>query len=193
MRVYIASTLRALDEAYHAGEFGPPLLVGYAVTPALREWHAAGDDEELEYAAMTQAARASVGLLAADPTAPRRRVVVACEIGAVPPADGTVEVGDARLDLHVAIPWSSVAAVHLDSGEAAAVVGAAADNWDAAQNGDEDAVFVLDSCEGEDLLWYATQEVPDLLAAAGPRGELTHPSDPSDPNHLIRPIDSTGS
>jgi hypothetical protein len=174
MRVYIPSTLRALDAAYEAGEFGPAPLAGYAVTPALREWYVDGDDEELEYAAMAQAARASVGLLAADPPAPRRRVVVACETGAVPPADGTVEVGDARLDLHVVIPWSSVAAVHLDASEAAAVVGAAADKWDAAQNGDQDAVFALDSCEAEELLWYATQEVPDLLAAAGPRGDLTH-------------------
>ena len=167
MRIYLASTLVALDAAYHAGEFGPPPLVGYAVIPALREWYTNGDDEELEYAAMAQAARASVGLLAADPAAPRRRVVVACEMGAVPPVDGTVEVGDARLDLHVVIPWSSVAAVHLDAGEAAAMVGAAADSWDAAQNGVEDAVFALDSCEAEELLWFATQEVPDLLAAAG--------------------------
>jgi hypothetical protein len=174
MRVYLPSTLHALAAAYRAGEFGPPPLVGYAVTPALREWYTDGDNEELEYAAMAQAARASVGLLAADPAAPRRRVVVACEIGAVPPADGTVEVGDARLDLHVVIPWSSMAAVHLDDGEAAAVVGAAADSWDAAQDGAEEAVFALDSCEAEDLLWYATQEVPDLLAAAGPRTDLTH-------------------
>jgi hypothetical protein len=166
MRVYLPSTLRALDAAYKAGELGPPPLAGYAVTPALREWYTNDDDEELEYAAMAQAARASVGLLAADPTAPRRRVVVACEIGAVPPAGGTVEVGDARLDLHAVILWSSVVAVHLDADEAAAVVGAAADSWDAAQNGAEEAVFALDSCEAEELLWYATQEVPDLLAAA---------------------------
>jgi hypothetical protein len=124
MRVYLPSTLRALDAAYEAGELGPPPLAGYAVTPALREWYTNDDDEELEYAAMAQAARASVGLLAADPTAPRRRVVVACEIGAVPPAGGTVEVGDARLDLHAVILWSSVVAVHLDADEAAAVVGA---------------------------------------------------------------------
>jgi hypothetical protein len=180
MRVYIPSTLRLLDEACHAGEFGPPPLTAYAVTPALREWYAEGDSasvsasvtEELEYAAMAQAARASVGLLAADPGTARRRVVVACEVGAVPPADGTVELGDARLELHVVIPWTTVAAVHVDALDAAAVVGKAADRWEAAQNGDDDAVFALDSCEGEDLLWYATQEIPDLLAAEGPRGRL---------------------
>jgi hypothetical protein len=170
MRVYIPSTLRLLDVACHAGEFGPPPLTAYAVTPALREWYAEGDDEELEYAAMAQAARASVGLLAADPGAARRRVVVACEVSAIPPADGTVELGDARLELQVVVPWTTVAAVHVDSAEAKAVVGTAADLWEAAQNGDDDAVFALDSCEGEDLLWYATQEIPDLLAAEGPNG-----------------------
>jgi hypothetical protein len=170
MRVYIPSTLPLLDLACHAGEFGPAPVTAYAVTPALREWYTEGDDEELEYAAMAQAARASVGLLAADPGAPRRRVVVACEVSAIPPADGTVEPGDARLELQVVIPWRTVAAVHLDAAGAAAVVGKAADSWQAAQNGDDDAVFALDSCEGEDLLWYATQEIPDLLAAEGPRG-----------------------
>jgi hypothetical protein len=172
MRVYIPSTLRRLDDACHSGEFGPPPLTAYAVTPALREWYTEGDDEELEYAAMAQAARASVGLLAADPETARRRLVVACEVGAVPPAEGTVELGDARLELNVVVPWSAVAAVHMDGAEAVAVVRKAADLWDAAQNGDDDAVFALDSCEGEDLMWYATQEVPDLLAAEGPRGGL---------------------
>ncbi|MEV0289812.1 hypothetical protein AB0H36_37270 [Kribbella sp. NPDC050820] len=172
MRIYLPSTLRRLDDAYHAGEFGPPPLTAYAVTPALREWYAEGDDEELEYAAMAQAARASVGLLAADPGTARRRVVIACEVSAIPPADGTVELGDARLELNVVVPWSTVAAVHVDAPDAAAVVGKAADLWDAAQSGDDDAVFALDSCEGEDLMWYATQEIPDLLAAEGPRGGL---------------------
>jgi hypothetical protein len=172
MRVYIPSTLRLLDVACHAGEFGPPPLTAYAVTPALREWYAEGDDEELEYAAMAQAARASVGLLAADPGTAPRRVVVACEVSAVPPADGTVDLGDARLELNVVIPWSTVAAVHVDASEAATVVRKAAELWDAAENGDDDALFALDSCEGEDLLWYATQEIPDLLAADGPRGGL---------------------
>jgi hypothetical protein len=172
MRIYVPSTIPLLDAACHAGEIGPAPLTAYAVTPALREWYSGGDDEELEYAAMAQAARASVGLIAADPDAARRRVVIACEVGAVPPADGTVELGDARLDMHVVIPWTKVAAVHVDAAAAAEVIGKAADTWDAAQNADDDAVFALDSCEGEDLLWYATQEIPDLLAAEGPHSGL---------------------
>jgi hypothetical protein len=170
MRVYVPSTLRLLSAACNAGEVGPAPLTVYAVTPALREWYSEGDDEELEFAAMAQAARASVGLLAADPGTSRRRVVIAAEVSAVPPADGSVELGDARLELHVVIPWRSVASVHLDTAQATTVIGKAVDVWDAAQAGDDDAVFAVDSCEGEDLMWYATQEIPDLLAAEGPRG-----------------------
>ncbi|GAA1577319.1 hypothetical protein GCM10009804_37390 [Kribbella hippodromi] len=176
MRVYIPSTLRLLSAACNAGELGPAPLAAYAVTPALREWYTEGDEEELEYAAMAQAARASVGLLAADPGTARRRVVIAAEVSAVPPADGSVELGDARLELHVVIPWRMVASVHLDTADAVPVVRKAADSWEAAQNGDDDAVFALDSCEGEDLMWYATQEIPDLLAAEGPRGRSVNGS-----------------
>jgi hypothetical protein len=99
-------------------------------------------------------------------------------VAAVPPADGSVQLGDARLELHVVIPWSAVAAVHLDGDDAVELVRQAAELWEVAQ-GDpanpahEDAVFALDSCEGEDLLWYATQEIPDFLAAEGPRGGPT--------------------
>ena len=57
-------------------------MPGFAVTPALREAYASGDAEELEYAAMTEAARASLRLLAADPAAPPRRVVLAAEMPA---------------------------------------------------------------------------------------------------------------
>jgi hypothetical protein len=172
MRIYIPSTLQLLDDACHAAEFGPQPLTVYAVTPALREWYAEAEDEDLEYAAMAQAARASVGLLADDPGTPRRRVVVSAEVSAIPPADGDAELGDARLELHVVVPWRAVAAVHLDAADAAATVGKAAELWAAAQNGDDDALFALDSCEAEDLMWYATQEIPDLLAAEGPRGGL---------------------
>jgi len=43
------------------------------VTPTLREWYAEGDAEELEYAALMAAARASLRLLAHASDAPPRR------------------------------------------------------------------------------------------------------------------------
>src|SRR6266851_9844266 len=86
MRVFLPSTLPALAQALRAGHIGPAPdagpgpLPGYAVTPTLREAYASGDEEELEYTAMTEAARASLRMLADDPAAPPRRVVLAAEI-----------------------------------------------------------------------------------------------------------------
>src|SRR3954470_23623489 len=80
MRVYLPSTLPALGRALAAGEIGPAPLTAYAVTPELREWYANGDLEELEYAALAAAARASLRLLGDDPEAPPRRVVLAAEV-----------------------------------------------------------------------------------------------------------------
>ena len=80
MRVYVPLTLPGLAEAHKAGELGPAPLIAYAVTPALREWYVSDDIEELEYAALNRAAQASLRLLAVDPQAARRRVVVAVDV-----------------------------------------------------------------------------------------------------------------
>ena len=80
MRVYLASTLPALAAALQAGQIGPAPLAGFAVTPALREWYASGDLDELEYAALAVASRASLRLLAADAAAPPRRVTLAADV-----------------------------------------------------------------------------------------------------------------
>src|SRR5918911_112057 len=78
MRVYLPTTLAGLAAASAAGAFEGP-LDGHAVTGAVREWYVSGDLEELEYAAFTEAAEASLRLLAAG-DGPRRRVVVAADV-----------------------------------------------------------------------------------------------------------------
>src|SRR5260370_26607394 len=79
MRVYMPFTLPTLARLL-ADDQTAPRVRGYAVTPALREWYSSGDEEELEYVALTQAARASLRLLHADPQAPGRRVVLAADV-----------------------------------------------------------------------------------------------------------------
>src|SRR5258708_33503493 len=79
MRVYLPFTMPTLARLL-AEDQTAPRVRGYAVTPALREWYSSGDDEELEYVALTQAARASLRLLLADPQAPWRRVVLAAQL-----------------------------------------------------------------------------------------------------------------
>ncbi|MEU7384543.1 MULTISPECIES: DUF6912 family protein [unclassified Streptomyces] len=171
MRVYVPLTLSGLAEAHRTGELGTGALTAYAVTPALREWYLSDDVEELEYAALNRAALASLRLLALDPGAPRRRVVVAVDVpdgaatadpdrGLDPAALGEVRVaGPVRL--------AKAAAVHVDGGDAEADVTAATGALGAADAGDDDAQFVVDGAEDHELLWYATQEIPNLVGLGG--------------------------
>ncbi|WP_073947898.1 DUF6912 family protein [Streptomyces kebangsaanensis] len=167
MRVYVPLTLPGLAEAHKTGELGAESLLAYAVTPALREWYLSDDIEELEYAALSRAALASLRLLAMDPGAPRRRVVVAVDV----PDSTAVADPDRGLDpaalgeVRVAgpVPLARAAAVHVDVDDAEADVTAAAEALGAADAGDDDAQFVVDGAEDHELLWYATQEIPDLV------------------------------
>jgi hypothetical protein len=168
MRVYIPTTLAGLAEAFTAGQAGPAPLDAFAVTPSLREWYVSDDIEELEYAALTRAAQASLRLLAAHPQVPRRRVVIAVDVAdsavAHDPDRGLdpAALGEVRLAREV--PLSAAAAVHVDADDAEDDVTAAAGALGAADAGDEDAQFTVDGAEDHELLWYATQEIPNLIA-----------------------------
>ncbi|MHB9753443.1 DUF6912 family protein [Streptomyces sp. BYX5S] len=171
MRVYVPLSLPRLAEAYKSGAIGPAPVAAFGVTPALREWYVSDDIEELEYAALGRAALASLRLVAADPDAARRRVVVAVDVpdqGAVADADrGADPAALGGLTVREAVPLAKVAAVHVDSGDADADVTAAADALAAADKGDADAQFVVDGAEDHELLWFATQEIPGLVGGAG--------------------------
>jgi hypothetical protein len=162
MRVYLPSTLPELRQLLDNDVVGDPPLPGYAVTPALREWYAEGDLEELEYVALSLAARASVRLLDADPDAVRRRVVVVAEVpdevvSMVPHVDrAAVKVADP-------VALRLVQAVHVDDPSAVADVTVAADAVVEADLGSEDAAFRVEQAEGHELQWYATQEIGPLL------------------------------
>jgi hypothetical protein len=161
VRVYLPSTLTALRTLLDDGELGDPPLPAYAVTGELREWYAESDDEEeLEYAAMTLAARASVRLLDADQDAPRRRVVVVADVDRVEPVPRVDRAAVRVLD---AVPLRLVKAVHVDDPAAEHDVAVAADAVVEADLGGEDAAFRLEQAEGHELQWYATQEIGPLL------------------------------
>lgn len=139
-----------------------PAGLAYAVTPAVREWYAMSDTDEMEYAALLSAARSCLRLLDADGTAPRRRLVFAADVD-----DAQVRVRDdldrGVVEVSSAVPLAKVKAVHVDDVDAEPAVTAAADAILEADLGSEDAAFVVDGAEGFDLLWYATQELADLL------------------------------
>jgi hypothetical protein len=162
MRVYLPSTLAALAALLRTGEIGPGPVRGFSVTPALREWYSSGDMEELEYVALMHAAKASLRLLRGDPSAPRRRVVLAVE---VPDAQVVSDSGFEEPGLvHLAGPVTirDVASGHVDDPVATAEIAEAIAALPAADAGDEDARFVVDGADGHELLWYATQELSDL-------------------------------
>ncbi|MBF6327157.1 hypothetical protein IU452_01350 [Nocardia transvalensis] len=154
----------------------------FAVTPALREAYASGDDEELAEVAMGEAARAALRLLAEEREAGSlsddssdedpsddadgyhgpvyRRAVIAADVtGAALRPD----LDDAVVRLSAPVTYDMIASVHVDLAEAEPAVAKAVDVVDAADLGDPDAEFVLGDAEDHQLAWYAAQELPFLL------------------------------
>jgi hypothetical protein len=159
MRVYLPSTLAALAEDLKNGEITPVPLRAFAVTPALREAYASGDEEELEYVATIAAARQSLRLLAGDPSAPRRRVVLAADVPDRQASWSPDSDEPAAVLITAPVPVTAVVSGHVDTVEAEVDVAAAADAIANADAGDEDAEFTVDGAEGHELAWYATQEL----------------------------------
>jgi len=162
MRVYLPATLPELADVLGKGEVGPSPLRAFAVTPALRESYASGDDEELEYVAMLAAAKQSLRMLDADQDAPRRRVVLAADVPDTQVSWHAYDDEPAAVEVGMVIPVKAIASGHVDELDAVADVAAAADAITAADAGDDDASFTVDSAEAHELAWYATQELEYL-------------------------------
>ena len=160
-RVYLPSTVRELRAL--AGSSDPVLRDrrAFAVTAPLRAEYPDSDEEELEYVAMTLAARASAGLLHEQD--PPRRLVVAWDAPRVLDAGEEhpfeVEVPELRFP-------RDVASYHLDEPAAEADVARARDASHAAEGDWEDVVARTDR---HDLGWWATQEL-EAVVTAGSEG-----------------------
>ncbi|GAA1215425.1 hypothetical protein LY12_002299 [Prauserella alba] len=174
VRVYVPATIGMLRHLVSEGQLTPVRGTAFSLTPALREAYVSGSTEELEYAALLDAARASLRLLAShedaeqdsgsgiDEKEPPRRVVIAAEI-----EDNDVtprpDLDSAVVRMAGSVTMDDIAAVHVDAVEAEQAVVAAADVIDRADLGDLDADFVLGEAEDHELAWYAPQEVPFFL------------------------------
>lgn len=134
----------------------------FAVTHALRESYAEGDDEELAEVARQEAAMASLRLLAGEGVGdlPPRRAVVEAEVD-----DATVrpDLDEAVVRLAGPVSFDDVIAAYVDNAEAESAVLPAIEAVDEADLGDEDAEFVVGDAQDHDLAWYAPQELPFLL------------------------------
>jgi uncharacterized protein DUF6912 len=162
-RVYLSATLPILAQMWTQGAWrlAEPAH-GHAVTAALREWYAEGDQDELEYVAFSRAAEDSLLLLQADQAASRRRVVISVDIADVSPAGA--ELASSRVRLGSSVSVTDVAAVHVDGASATADVAAAAEWILLAAQGDPAAQQVVEAVEEHELEWYDVSEVPTLLA-----------------------------
>jgi hypothetical protein len=165
MRIYVPATWPMLRTLVKTGVLDPIGGTAFALTPALREAYTSGDDEELEYAAMSQAARASLRLLSVElglgeDATPARRVVVAADLD-----DVTLrpDLDDGAVRVAGAVPFEAVAAVHVDTEEAEYAVRQAAGAVDAADLGDLDAEFLVGEAEDHDLAWFDPSEVAYLV------------------------------
>ncbi len=167
MRVYLPATTSVLRTLVDEGSLAGP-HTAFAVTSGLREFYAVSDaeadTEELEYAALLAAARASLRLIDVDPAAARRRVVVAADV----PDAAVTEIDDPDVDrgavrVTADIGVRHVASAHIDGAEAEEDVRAAVNVVLEADLGSEEAQFVVDQAEGHELAWYATQEIGPAL------------------------------
>jgi hypothetical protein len=163
VRVYVPATVPMLAALRAKGQLGDGPVVAHAVTPALREWYAEGDEEELEYVAFTRAAQGALQLLRHDTTAPRRRVVVSADVAATAIVREDVELGSSTVRLPQPVSLHEVAAIHVDGTDAAPEVAAAADVVEEALAGDPDAQFTVDGAEDHELEWYAVTELDELI------------------------------
>ena len=161
MRVYIPATLAMLSLLITDGDFQPRSGTAFAVTPALRESYAEGDDEELAEVAIAEAAMASIRLLAteSDDDLPLRRAVVIADAD----AESRPDLDTAVVRLKGRVSLDQVVAVYVDNAAAEPAVAAAIEVIDAADLGDEDAELTVGDAQDHALAWYATQELPFLL------------------------------
>ena len=161
MRVYIPATLAMLSLLITDGDFQPRSGTAFAVTPALRESYAEGDDEELAEVAIAEAAMASIRLLAteSDDDLPLRRAVVIADAD----AESRPDLDTAVVRLKGRVGLDQVVAVYVDNAAAEPAVAAAIEVIDSADLGDEDAELTVGDAQDHALAWYATQELPFLL------------------------------
>lgn len=170
MRVYIPATVPMLRALVADASMQPLSGTAFALTPALRESYAEGDDEELAEVAIGEAALASLRLLATqvDDSGDgpghglARRAVIIADV----PDDAVTlrpDLDDAVVRLNGRIDMGEVAAVYVDNADAEPAVRSAVAVIDEADLGDEDAELTVGDAQDRALAWYAPQELPFLL------------------------------
>lgn len=158
MRIYLPATLDEIDAADPA-DSAPRLIAAasarraHAVTAALRAALPDEDDEGLEFAAQLAAADDSLLLIAARPSAPHLRLVLAVDVpdAAVAPVEDD-EAAPSAVEVGVPVATDDVVSAHVDEVDALTDVARA-------MTGDEHAV---DRLAERHLLWYDASELSSI-------------------------------
>jgi hypothetical protein len=173
-RVYVPLALDGLERLLRDGGL-PEALSAFAVTDDLVDWWSQGaaqplDSEELEYAAMLQAAAGALELL--DPeaveagTQPARRLVVAAD-AATAPADPDAEPAPGAVRLQSPLELRQLVALHVDAALAEPSVRAAVSALADDSAPSSHVELVLSELVDHDLGWYAPAEAEALLTELG--------------------------
>ena len=158
MRIYVPLTVPGLADLHATGRVTPAPISAHAVTPALRQSWANAEEEELEYAVLMAAAYESLTLIAAT-GAQARRIVVTAE---VPDADVVTGEDETAVTMLTEVKLSQCSSVHIDDADAEGEIVLAIARLPEAAAGDGPALAAVSLTEHE-LMWFATQEIPDLL------------------------------
>ncbi|MFD6953110.1 hypothetical protein A6A08_11330 [Nocardiopsis sp. TSRI0078] len=147
MHVFLPSTIPALARLLEEGRLEEVPLTAFAADPG-----PGADTEEVEYEAMYAAAEESLALLAADPGAPRRRVVLVADMpDRVVEHEGRAGEGVARVRVTGAVPYKKLASAHVDDADAARDIAVAVQDP------------ASEAAEDHELMWFAVQELRYLV------------------------------
>ena len=163
MRIYLPMTMQGLRGLHQDARLAPAPLLGHAVTDEYRDLTPDIDEEEREYLVLMAAGVESLQMVATSGDTPRR-IVVSADVDStlVHRRDGS----PTAVEVSTEITLRQCSSVHSDDVEAEPdVVAAVAMMGTSLSVGDSFSASsdVSSPLIDRELLWFATQEIPDVL------------------------------
>lgn len=160
-RVFVPATVPGLRAWLAAGSL--PVSQAHAVTPRLRAALPEANEEELEYLAMQDAADACLRLLAEDPGAARRRLLLAGDLpvaSTVSPPAGDEPLTMVRIGVAGRPRMSDMVSLLVDDADACDAVARACELL----AGDPaELAQALDDLAGFDMMWFDISELDTVV------------------------------
>jgi len=163
VRIYLPMTMQGLRGLHQDARLAPAPRVGHAVTDEYRDLTPDIDEEEREYLVLMAAGVESLQMIATSGDTPRR-IVVSADVDAahVHPRAGS----PTAVEVSTEITLRQCSSVHSDESDAEPDVSAAAIAMRSSSGVDSSAPAATDVSDpliDRELLWFATQEIPEVL------------------------------